>query len=88
VCVVLLVCIKVLLEEVISAHYQYYHQQFTVRVKAIGSNTSNSECRYFIIKDLKIVQLIQQILSEKENPYRDRTVTGHHTSLFFGVNRG
>jgi hypothetical protein len=65
VCVSSLVFIKVILEEAISTHHHYCDQQFTIRVKFIGRGTSNSQCRFCIIKDLKTVQVIQQILSEK-----------------------
>jgi hypothetical protein len=46
-------------------------------LKFIGSN---SECRSCIIPDPKIVQLIEQILSKKENPCRHRSlITVPHT---------
>ena len=51
-------------------HSLYYHQQFIIRLKFMGSNTGNSECRSCIVKDPKIVQ----ILSEKENPCRDHSL--------------
>ena len=51
----------------------------------MGSNTGNSECRSCIIKDPKIVRLIEQILSEKENPCRDHSlITVPHTYFLGG----
>ena len=51
----------------------------------MGSNASNSECRSSIIKDPKIVQLTEQILTEKENPCRDHSlITVPHIFFFWG----